>query len=157
MGRAPFVGLLVGLGVERRPERHAPFDYGTDSDRGSTAGDVKSNGQRTLTGGGAWRWSRRWLCTGDQGAAYRRRLRESQGSIQAEPCAKVTFWTLWKAQKPKPVEVPALTMPRIVGVEVLDAHQGSQEAVVSAQVGDVRADEEARGPADGHAEVRVRC
>ena len=59
----------------------------------------------------AWRWSRRWLCTGDW--YVQRRLREShQGSIQAEPCAKVTFWTDWKAQKPRPVDVPALTMPR---------------------------------------------
>jgi len=36
----------------------------------------------------------------------------NQGSIQAEPCAKVTFWTDWKAQKPRPVDEPALTMPR---------------------------------------------
>ena len=43
---------------------------------------------------------------------YRGRLRDSiQGSSQAEPCAKVTFWTDWKAQKPRPVEEPALTMP----------------------------------------------
>ena len=36
-----------------------------------------------------------------------------------------------------------------VGVEVLHPYNGSQEVAVSAQVGDVGADEEARGPADG--------
>ena len=52
-----------------------------------------------------------FVCTGDCGM-YRGRLRDSiQGSSQAEPCAKVTFWTDWKAQKPRPVEEPALTMP----------------------------------------------
>ena len=72
----------------------------------------------------------------------------------ARSCPRASWYRLRKAQKPRPVDVPALTMPRIVGVEILDTHDGSQDGCRLRPGRRRPADEEARGPADGHADRR---
>ena len=94
------------------------------------------------------------MCTGDW-YVQRASPRFNQGSIQAEPCARSRSGPT-NAQKRGPSSEPALDDAEDAGVEVLDADDGSQEVAVAAEVGDVGADEEARGPADGHRQVGVR-
>ena len=49
---------------------------------------------------------------GSAGSASFTATGSSAGSSHAVPALKVAFWTLWKATKPRAVDVPALATPR---------------------------------------------